>query len=231
MKRRSDGFFDQTTQNRAGLPRLCQGDDAARTCGNAQAARASLGAQAAGRTKRHRISKWRAKPISKRARETAWEQSRFCKEFRVLSAGWGARIRTWEWRNQNPSNSARRSMSFLKKSRNLRPFRSIPDSECGERFCPPIRHRAPPTLPIREVSWLPGKLPCVAGFRSCRRAPLWVLAGNRRPFWQAVSTTKISETAVAETRSNACAMALSTTSQNTPPRGRISRIANCDGHQ
>jgi hypothetical protein len=30
------------------------------------------------------------------------EQSRFCKEFSALILGWGARIRTWEWRNQNP---------------------------------------------------------------------------------------------------------------------------------
>src|SRR5215468_1141734 len=63
---------------------------------------ASLGADATGRTKQHRISKWRAESISKCARKTAWEQSRFCKEFSALSVGWGARIRTWEWRNQNP---------------------------------------------------------------------------------------------------------------------------------
>jgi hypothetical protein len=102
--------------------RLCQGDDAACTCGNTQAARASLGAQAAGRTKRHRISKWRTKSISKWARKTAREQSRFCKEFSALSAGWGAGIRTWEWRNQNPPNSPLRSMIILKKSANCSPF-------------------------------------------------------------------------------------------------------------
>jgi hypothetical protein len=31
------------------------------------------------KTKRHRISEWRAKSISKWARTTAWEQRRFCK--------------------------------------------------------------------------------------------------------------------------------------------------------
>jgi hypothetical protein len=43
----------------------------------------SLGAEAAGRTKRHRISKWRAESVSKCAQEVAREQSRFGKEFCV----------------------------------------------------------------------------------------------------------------------------------------------------
>src|SRR5712664_2409210 len=33
---------------------------------------------------------------------SAREKSRFGKEFSALTLGWGARIRTWEWRNQNP---------------------------------------------------------------------------------------------------------------------------------
>ena len=45
----------------------------------------SLGAEAAGRTKRHRISKWRAESVSKCAQEVAREQSRFGKEFCVCA--------------------------------------------------------------------------------------------------------------------------------------------------
>src|SRR5262245_20577811 len=33
-------------------------------------------------------------------------------------AGWGARIRTWEWRNQNPTSFPLRSTCIPKKSRN-----------------------------------------------------------------------------------------------------------------
>jgi hypothetical protein len=40
--------------------------------------------------------------ISKCGQKFGREQSRFYKEFNALSSGWGARIRTWEWRNQNP---------------------------------------------------------------------------------------------------------------------------------
>ena len=63
---------------------------------------APLGAETAGRTKQHRVSKWRAESISKYAQRPAREPSRFGKEFRALTLVWGARIRTWEWRNQNP---------------------------------------------------------------------------------------------------------------------------------
>jgi hypothetical protein len=44
----------------------------------------------------------RAETISKFAQKPAREQSRFGKEFSALPLGWGARTRTWEWRNQNP---------------------------------------------------------------------------------------------------------------------------------
>src|SRR5712671_2523410 len=40
-------------------------------------------------------------------------------------AGWGARIRTWEWRNQNPPVSALISRIILKNRRNSTRFRSI----------------------------------------------------------------------------------------------------------
>jgi len=68
---RGSGPRSPGTQDRAGLSRPCQGDDAARICRDTQAACASLGAEAAGRTKQHRISKWRAESISKCARKTA----------------------------------------------------------------------------------------------------------------------------------------------------------------
>jgi len=76
---RGSGPRSPGTQDRAGLSRPCQGDDAARICRDTQAACASLGAEAAGRTKQHRISKWRAQSISKCARKTTREQSRFGK--------------------------------------------------------------------------------------------------------------------------------------------------------
>jgi hypothetical protein len=41
------------------------------------------------------------------------------------SAGWGARIRTWEWRNQNPSTSLAKSIRFLKKIENSPRYQSI----------------------------------------------------------------------------------------------------------
>jgi hypothetical protein len=31
----------------------------------------------------------------------------------ILGIGWGARIRTWEWRNQNPCESSMISKDFL----------------------------------------------------------------------------------------------------------------------
>src|SRR5712672_1510557 len=40
-------------------------------------------------------------------------------------AGWGARIRTWEWRNQNPPVSPLISRIILKNRRNSTRFRSI----------------------------------------------------------------------------------------------------------
>src|SRR5215471_3592298 len=39
--------------------------------------------------------------------------------------GWGARIRTWEWRNQNPTVSLLVSARILKKSRNPSHYCSI----------------------------------------------------------------------------------------------------------
>jgi hypothetical protein len=63
--------------------------------GDQKAARVSVSAEATGRTKQHRISKWRAESISKCAQKPAREQSRFDKEFSALTPGWGARTRTW----------------------------------------------------------------------------------------------------------------------------------------
>ncbi len=55
-------------------------------------------------------------------------------------AGWGARIRSWEWRNQNPPNSPLRSMIILKKCANSTPF---PINGLGhDSECPSERHDA-----------------------------------------------------------------------------------------
>ena len=111
-------------QDRAGLSRLCQGNDAARTGGDAQAACASVGAEAAGRTRQHGISKWRAETISKGDEKPTRKQGRFGKEFSTLTLGWGARTRTWEWRNQNPSGSRYLSKRIPKKRGNSASIRS-----------------------------------------------------------------------------------------------------------
>jgi hypothetical protein len=53
-------------------------------------------------------------------------------------AGWGARIRTWEWRNQNPRVPPLISRIILKNPRNPTPFQSIGWTRIqnANRLCP-----------------------------------------------------------------------------------------------